>query len=481
MAVLEQLEPKNVFHYFETICSIPHGSGNVEQISNYLADFARERGLEYNQDEAFNVIIIKEASPGYEDAEPVILQGHMDMVAVKKPDCPIDMAREGLKVRTDGVKIYAEGTSLGGDDGIAVAYALALLDAKDIAHPRLEVVITTEEETGMDGAIAVDLSGLQGKMLLNLDSEEEGVFMTSCAGGSTVECTLEAVCEQRKGIAWEVAVRGLQGGHSGAEIHKERANSNEVMGRLMYRLLEKVDCSIASLEGGFASNAIPRETRALFVMDQEAEKGFLAEVRALEAILQKEYVVKDKDIRLECVQQENGLYETLTADTFVRAAAMIYTQPNGVQRMSADIKGLVQTSLNLGILSWKDGVLTAVYALRSSVASECEMLAEKLMLSCRMLGAKARVLNSYPAWEYRQDSPLRDKMAAVFREMYKKEPRIEAIHAGMECGILAGKIEGLDCVSIGPDMQDIHTTEETLSVASTQRVWEFLLEVLKRK
>lgn len=483
MAILEQLEPKKVFHFFEQICRIPHGSGNVEQISNYLAGFARERKLEYYQDDTLNIIIIKEAAAGYEQAEPVILQGHMDMVAVKKPDCSLDMKTEGLQLKTDGEIVYAEGTSLGGDDGIAVAFALALLDAQDIAHPRLEVIITTEEETGMDGALAIDLSMLKGKMMLNLDSEEEGIFLTSCAGGATVDCILPAVCEKKEGIAWEVAIKGLQGGHSGLEIQKERANSNVLMGRLLSRLLqkEKISGSIASVGGGSACNAIPRETKALFVVEEDSQEAFEAELKEYEIILQKEYAVKDKNLRLDCTQKEKGTYEVLTLDTLKRAAAMIYTQPNGVQAMSADIPGLVQTSLNLGILSWKEGLLTAEYALRSSVASEWEMLVEQLKLSCEMFGAKAVLLNSYPAWEYKQDSKLRDRMAAVYRDMYGREPRIEAIHAGLECGILSEKIEGLDCVSIGPDMKDVHTTEEYLNAASTNRVWEFLLEVLKRK
>lgn len=481
MAVLEQLEPGRVFYYFEQICSIPHGSGNVEQISNYLAGFAKERGLEYYQDKTRNVVMIKEATAGYEEAEPIILQGHMDMVAVKKPDCPIDMEKEGLQVQTDGEKIYAKGTSLGGDDGIAVAYALALLESEDIPHPRLEVVLTTEEETGMDGAMAVDLSMLKGHMMINLDSEEEGTFLTSCAGGTTVECTIEADCEKKEGLAWEIVLKGLQGGHSGMEIQKEHANSNVLMGRLMSRLLGKADYSIASIEGGMASNAIPRETKALFVVEENSQEVFLSKIKEYETILQKEYAVKDKDIRIDCTQKGKGSYEVLTQETLKRVAAMIFTQPNGVQAMSADIKGLVQTSLNLGILKWKAGVIEAAYAIRSSMSSECEMLAEKITLSCEMLGAKAKILGTYPGWEYKQDSVLRERMIAVYKEMYQKEPQVEAIHAGLECGILAGKIEGLDCVSIGPDMKDVHTTEESLNIASTGRVWEFVMEVLKRK
>lgn len=481
MAVLEQLEPKSVFHFFEQISSIPHGSGNVDRISDFLAEFAKERNLEYYQDDTKNVIMIKEATPGYEEAEPIILQGHMDMVAVKKPDCTIDLLEEGLQLAVDGDNVYAKGTSLGGDDGIAVAYGMALMDADHIAHPRLELVITTEEETGMDGAVAIDLSMLKGKLMLNLDSEEEGIFLTSCAGGAAVISQLPAECEKKTGIVYELSLQGLQGGHSGVEIHKERGNANVLMGRLLYRLQQKVDCSIASIAGGLASNAIPRSARAKFVVAATETAAFEEQIRAYEQILQKELILKDQNVAIDVTRLEGGEHTVLTKQCLKKATALLYVQPDGVQAMSADIPGLVQTSLNLGILSWKDDMITAEYALRSSVSSECEMLVDKLRLLGELLGAKVTMAGSYPAWEYKQDSVLRERMIAVYRDMYGKEPKVEAIHAGLECGILAGKIQDLDCVSIGPDMKHIHTTEETLSIASTKRVWEFIVELLKIK
>lgn len=481
MAVLEQLEPKSVFHFFEQICSIPHGSGNVDRISDFLVEFAKERKLEHYQDDAKNVIMIKEATPGYEEAEPIILQGHMDMVAVKKPDCAIDLLEEGLQLAVDGDNVYAKGTSLGGDDGIAVAYGMALMDADHIAHPRLELVITTEEETGMDGAVAIDLSMLKGKLMLNLDSEEEGIFLTSCAGGAAVISQLLAECEKKTGVVYELSLQGLQGGHSGVEIHKERGNANVLMGRLLYRLQQKVDCSIASIAGGLASNAIPRSVSAKFVVASAETAAFEEQIRAYEQILQKELILKDQNVAIDMTRLDAGEHMVLTKQCLMKMTALLYAQPDGVQAMSADIPGLVQTSLNLGILSWKDDMITAEYALRSSVSSECEMLVDKLRLLGELLGAKVTMAGSYPAWEYRQDSVLRERMIAVYRDMYGKEPKVEAIHAGLECGILAGKIQDLDCVSIGPDMKHIHTTEETLSIASTKRVWEFILQVLKTK
>ena len=267
MAILSKLQPGNVFHYFEEICNIPHGSGNVEKISHYLAAFAEERGLEYYQDKLYNIIIIKEASDGYEDQEPIILQGHMDMVAVKRSDSSINMETEGLQLKIDGDEIYAEGTSLGGDDGVAVAYALALLSDDTIKHPKLEVILTVDEETGMEGAAGIDLSMLTGHRMINLDSEDEGIFLASCAGGARVKCSLPVTRQNREGTVYSVSVGGLLGGHSGGEIHKERANSNILMGRLLSGIPESCDAAIAELSGGLADNAIAREPNAVLMIE----------------------------------------------------------------------------------------------------------------------------------------------------------------------------------------------------------------------
>ena len=276
MSVLAGLQPANVFRFFEEICGIPHGSGNVGQISDYLAAFAKDRGLFYIQDEVKNVIIIKEATPGYEEEPALIIQGHMDMVAVKKPDCDIDLETDGLKVAVAGDKIYAEGTSRGGDDGIAVAYALATLDSNELKHPRIEAVITVDEETGLDGAKEIDLSMLKGSRLLNLDSEEEGVFLTSCAGGTRVACDLPVTMSDVEGVAVEIVINGLQGGHSGAEIHKERGNSNCLMARLLQEMTGQMPLALCSLKGGLADNAIPRETVATVVVSEEEKDYFIA-------------------------------------------------------------------------------------------------------------------------------------------------------------------------------------------------------------
>jgi len=485
MGVLSELEPKNVFHYFEEITKIPHGSGNVGQISDYLAEFARARGLFCIQDELKNIIIVKEAAPGYADEPPVILQGHMDMVAVKEPGCDIDMAKEGLRAAVRGDEVYAEGTSLGGDDGIAVAYALALLDSDTIGHPKLEVILTVDEEVGMDGARGIDLSMLTGNRMINLDSEEEGIFLTSCAGGARVHCNLSLPVAVRRGLTVEVTVGGLLGGHSGGEIHKERGNSNCLFGRLLGRAAAEMSVSLLDAAGGLADNAIPRETKAVLVIEEKDRAAFEKIVETMEREVQAELSTKDPDVFIHRAEQVPGEYLCVTAEGTKRAADFLCALPNGVQAMSADMPGLVETSLNLGILKTEKGAggaldLKAEFSVRSSVESAKAALIDRLCAVTRLAGGSNAVTGDYPGWKYRKDSPLRDRMTALYEEMYGKAPRVEAIHAGLECGILGSKIRDLDCVSIGPDMSAIHTTEESLSISSTRRVWEYLVRFLEQ-
>lgn len=485
MRVLENLEPQKVFYYFEEITRIPHGSGNVAQISDYLVAFAEKRNLQVVQDEWKNVIIFQEATPGYENEPVLILQGHMDMVAVKTPACTKNMQTEGLQIGIRGDEIYAKETSLGGDDGIAVAYGLAILDSPELQHPALEFVFTVDEEVGMDGARAIDLSVLKGNRLLNLDSEEEGIFLTSCAGGARVSCGMPAVCEPVEGSCrnCSVVIDGLLGGHSGEEIDKGRGNSNILFGRLLWKLCGQIPVRLVSAEGGLADNAIPRKTEAVFTVRQEDVKaaervldGFGQEVRA-------ELERKDPGFSLAYSwdDAEGSLRSAWTVADTKRAAAMLAGLPNGVQSMSADIEGLVETSLNLGILRADEEGLGAEFSVRSSLESAKAALIGKLEAVTALAGGSIQVSGEYPGWKYRADSPLREKMINVYRELYGAEPQVEAIHAGLECGLLGSKIPDLDCVSMGPDMKNIHTTEETLSISSTRRVWEYLVKLLERK
>ncbi len=477
MGVLEGLEPKSVFRFFEEICGIPHGSGNVEKISNYLVSFAEKRGLPYVQDEVKNVIISKEATKGYEEKEGIILQGHMDMVAVHKPDYRVDMKKEPLKLGIDGDYVYAEGTSLGGDDGIAVAYALAVLDDDSLSHPHLDVIITVDEETGMYGARAIDLSMVKGTRLLNLDSEDEGFFLAGCAGGASVRHELPIVREEKKGILYSCKISGLLGGHSGGEIHKERGNANCLTGRLLHALLSVTDIGICALEGGLADNAISRETELKFIAsEKEAELDKV--IADFEKVLQNELAAKDPGVKVEVIKERGAAMSCLDKASAEKVTELLLVMPNGVQSMSADIAGLVQTSLNNGIMRLEESGFFVVTSVRSSVASEKAALIDKIRTVTKLAGGSSEISGDYPGWEYRKDSAFRDLCMKVYEEMYGKKPVVQAIHAGLECGLLLEKRPDLDCISMGPDMKDIHTTEERLSISSVRRVWEYVCKLL---
>ena len=477
MAVLDQLEPKNVFRFFEEMCAIPHGSYNTKAVSDWCVAFAKARGLEHYQDEMNNVILIKEASAGYEEAEPVILQGHLDMVCEKAPGCEKDMAREGLDLAVEGDYIYAEGTTLGGDDGIAVAMALAALDDDSLPHPRLEVILTTEEEVGMDGAMALDVSPIRGRKMLNLDSEAEGIFTVSCAGGSMAACGLPVARAPFGGDILRVQVEGLTGGHSGAEIHKGRANASMLLGQLLLAMAAETELRLVSADGGLKDNAIPVAAEAV-VAAADGRKAKAAAER-MAACFQVEYRRSDPMLTVTA-EETAAAWLPMDAASTERTLCLLACAPNGVQTMSQDIHGLVQTSLNLGILKTEENAVTASFCIRSSVDSEKEMLKDRLACLLAQLGGRVSFSGEYPGWAYRPDSPLRELMTEVYREQYGREPKVEAIHAGLECGLLAGKLPGLDCVSIGPDLLEIHTPREKMSISSVQRVWAFVREVLKR-
>ena len=479
MGSISHLQPQRVFEYFEEICQIPHGSGNLQQISDYFVKFAKDRNLEYVQDEALNVIIKKPASEGYENCKPVIIQGHMDMVAVKKPDCSKDLKIEGITPVTDGEYVWADGTSLGGDDGIAVAYALAILSSDEVKHPALEVIITTDEEVGMDGAIALDTSDIKGRLMLNIDSEEEGDLLVSCAGGMRVACHLPIEKEEKTGKKYRLTIEGLQGGHSGVEIHKERGNANCLLGRVLYELQNVTDIQVICANGGLADNAIPRSASLECLVSETSENLLLETVARVEKCFQQELATKDRGVCIKCEALGKETSTVLDKASTLKMAYLLFSVPNGVLAYSADIEGLVQTSLNLGVMDLKEEELVLTFSVRSSLESEKQLLGQKLEAITKLVGGYTIAGGEYPGWAYKEDSYLREHMKAVYKEMYGKDLNIVAIHAGLECGIFAGKLEGLDCVSFGPNMTDIHTTEERMEVASVQRTWEFILKVLE--
>ena len=473
---LAGLEPANVFGYFEKICSIPHGSKNTTLIADYLVEFAKEHEIDYIRDEHNNVIFFQKGTCGMEDHAPVILQGHSDMVCEKDADCPIDMATEGLDVTHDGKYVFARGTTLGGDDGIALAYAMAILADKTIAHPPLEVIITVDEEIGMLGAAAIDLSMLKGRTLVNLDSEEEGIFTVSCAGGCRATLTLNVERRAVYGPCIRLNVDGLQGGHSGVEIHKNRANANKIMGEFMSRIQNLMPLCLTSLSGGSKDNAIPRSCQATLVamgINLERINDIAAQ---LQAEVREQYDEPEATVQAFDVDALGG--NSLTTEATAKVISLLCAAPNGVQAMSQDIPGLVQTSLNMGIAKLGER-FSATFSVRSSVNAEKVELLEQLKKLAEMHGGSYSTMGDYPAWEYKKDSRLRDTMVKLYVEMFSREPEVLAIHAGLECGLLGEKLPGLDCVSIGPQMHDIHTSRERLEIASTERTWKFLLEILK--
>lgn len=476
--ILGQLEPQAVFYYFEEIAAIPHGSGNTAGIADYCERFAVSHGLQYTRDSHDNVIIVKEAAKGYEAAAPVVLQGHLDMVCEKAPDCRKDMETEGLDLAVEDGWVYAKGTTLGGDDGIAVAMMLALLAEEGLPAPRLECIITSDEEIGMLGAAALEPTLVTGRNMVNLDSEEEGVFTVSCAGGNRTYCRLPIQREAVEGTEVQIKISGLVGGHSGVEIHKDRANADMLLGRLISAAHRAAPCRLISAVGGQKDNAIPNEAEARIVCEDAAAVERLAAPWQEE--LRKEYAPAEPNLTVTVKSLGQHACNAMTKESGDRVLCMLLCAPNGVQAMSGSLPGLVQTSLNLGILLTEEDAVELHFGVRSSIAGQKEMLTERLTVLTRQLGGTVQVSGDYPAWEYRAESPLRELMCEVYREQYRAEPKIEAIHAGLECGLLCEKLPGLDCVSIGPEMLEIHTARERMSVASVERVWRFVREVLRR-
>lgn len=469
--------PKKVFEYFYELSKIPHASGNTKAISDYCVGVAKSHGLWYTQDDYNNVIIKKPASKGYEDHAPVIIQGHLDMVCEKEDGVSFDFNTDSLKLKREGDFITADGTTLGADDAIAISYALALLTQDDIESPALEVIFTTDEETGMDGAINLDMSQIDGRMLLNIDSECEGVFTVSCAGGVTVEMNLPiTTCECEKNIA-KITLDGLSGGHSGVEIDKKRANSNVLMSRLLAELCKIPSVSLVDIHGGHKLNAIASKT-VLTICFDEGEELILDTVVKFSRDIKAAYEKTDPNLNLSCEINENKKVNAVNNSHII--ADTLSSLHDGVYSMSEDIEDLVKTSSNFGILKTDESFIYILISVRSSEEKEKVRMCNIVSATAAANGANIMISGDYPSWEYKKESRLREVMTEVFEKQYSKQPKIEAIHAGLECGIFCGKIPELDCVSFGPDILDIHTPRERLSISSTQRVWDFIIEILKK-
>lgn len=462
--------------YFKEMCTIPHGSGNTKMISDWLVKFAVDHNLEYHQDKDNNVIIIREASKGLEAAEPIIIQGHMDMVAVHDADREIDMTKEGLILEVDGDFLKAKGTSLGGDDGIAVAYGLALLADTEHEFPRLELLVTVDEEVGLLGAASVDTSVLKGHTMINIDSDVEGTFLVSCAGGARVDLHFPLYEKEfNEGTAYKISISGLLGGHSGAEIDKGHANAIVLMSRVIKKLNDaKLLRAINYAKGGDADNVIA-STSEVIVLCKHIEPE-LFEIIKFEVLDEYRSLETKANIELTEVGTVNDYKWFVNEETSL--VHFMSSLPNGVMAMSHDIEGLVETSLNQGVVSMDETGLKLQISVRSSINEKKEELINSLLEIARVHNCTTGVRGDYPGWSYRKDSPIRDKMVDVYTKMFGVAPKVEAIHAGLECGLFTDKIDDLDCVSFGPNMYDIHSTKERLSLSSAERMYNFLLEVL---
>ncbi len=477
MSSIETIEPKAVFHWFAELSRVPRGSKNEQAVSDFLVAFARERSLEVYQDDALNVIIKKPGTKGYEQSAPVILQGHMDMVCEKTADSPHDFLKDPIKLIVDGDWLHADKTTLGGDDGIAVAYVLALLDADDIPHPPLEILITTDEETGMTGAMNLKPDHLDGKLLFNIDSEEEGVFLVSCAGGANALVSFDIETEPVKNDALSIMIDGFTGGHSGVEIDKQRANSLKVLARVLHALKSEQNINIVSISGGTQHNAIAKEAEVqLTVSDVAAAQKIIAKITE---DIQNEYRTTDPDLHIAaspCACEKQTMFTGALTNNLIDFMMMV---PNGVQYMSMDIQGLVQTSVNNGILRADEKTACFTISVRSSLKSALDEVLLVIKTCAERTGGTFVKDSEYPAWEYAAESRARDTAVAVYKELTGEEPLINAIHAGLECGLIKKIIPDIDALSFGPNLYDVHTPNEHLSISSAERVWKFLLKLLE--
>ena len=479
---IEDLKPQLVFKYFSEICKIPRGSGNEKQISNYLTREGKKLGLEVVQDEHYNVLIKKKATPGYENAPTVIIQGHMDMVCEKNKGTDHDFEKDPIKLRVEGNYLYATDTTLGADNGIAVAMGLALLASDNIVHPPLEVVFTADEEESMNGAMNLKGDLFKGSYIINLDSEEEGTITVSCAGGVTALVTIEKEFKDvNSKVAFNIDVKGLLGGHSGMEINKQRANSNILMGRILNHLLNhaNINLDLVQISGGAKNNAIPREADAVILIDEKDEEILKEELNKILNIFKNEFKTSDPKIEILCEKSHKTYNEALKDDIRDKIIATIILMPSGIQTMSMDIENLVESSTNLGVINNNKDNFLFEFATRSSVKSLKDEINNKMSLLCKTLDVKLSLEDDYPEWEYAKDSKLEEICINTYEELTGQKPEISAIHAGLECGLLLDAIKGAQAVSIGPNLYDFHTPNEHLDIKSTNRTWNYLLAILK--
>ncbi len=463
-----------VFDIFQEICNIPHGSGDEKAISDYLVKFANDRGLKVVQDHVLNVIIYKDATNGSKDT--VILQSHMDMVCEKNSDVDHDFLKDPIKTIIDGDFVKADRTTLGADNGIGLAISLAILDS-DIPHPALEVLVTTNEETGMNGAKGFDKNLVKGRTIINLDNEEDNAFLTSCAGGMRADVTypLNFVDRPSNMDTYSITVRGLKGGHSGMEIILDRGNSNLIMARVINSLMIETDVYLQGISGGSKDNAIPREADATVCISSSFDVDtYLKEVT--DKII-NEYKVNDPELKISWEKIDNCT-KVIDKEIGKNIIGGIMLLPNGVLAMSQDIKGLVETSSNIGVVINNGDSICVRQASRSSVTNRKDFVRRKIEEVARMSGGICNVSSSYPSWQFNPNSKIREVFIKEYKELFKEEPKIDAIHAGLECGLFEELFGEVDLIAYGPNIFDAHTPEERVSISSTKKVYDLVVKVL---
>lgn len=478
--VLDRFSPSDVFDYFEQICRIPRETGDMEAIVSYILDFANKNNLSYKQDKVGNIVIYKDATYGYEDRETVIIQGHLDMICEKNYDLEYkhDFKKDPLNLAVMDDYVFAKGTSLGADDGIAIAFMLALLADDSLDHPAIEAVFTIDAQQGMYGAKNFDISLLEGRRMINLDHSVEGEILTSSAGGRKIKCTFPVNVENYTGIKYNLVISGLFGGHSGIEIDKGRGNANLLMGRFVHYIAKRVPIRIGYLKGGLSDDVIPREAKAEIYIEEKYVEKVDELISEFVDIIEKEY--GDVEDNLTMYGENLGMETSIVLDIVSqkKVGFLINTIPDGIIKMSRNGDDLVQTSLNCGIMRLHRDHFDLIINIRSLAASEKEAVSDKLEYLTESVGGEFTVESDYPAWEYVEESDFREIAFDIYQRCFEKNPRITGFHSGLECGVFFEKIKGIDIISFGPEILNPNTTKERLHIPSAQRAYELLLEIL---
>ena len=474
-----ELKPASVFHYFAEICKVPRPSKKEEKIIAYLQNFAKEQGLESKTDEAGNILIKKPATPGKENLKTVILQSHIDMVCEKNSDSTHDFLNDPIETYIDGEWLKAKGTTLGADNGIGMAAQLAVLAANDIEHGPIECLFTVDEETGLTGAFALKEGFMDGDILINLDSEDEGELFIGCAGGAntTAEFAYEEIDAPQDYFFFNVAIKGLTGGHSGDDINKNRANANKLLNRFLTQLAAKYDLYVCEIDGGNLHNAIPREARALCAVPMKHKEDVRIDMNVYTAEIENEFSVTEPNLRTE-LGSESPCAKAIDRDTVARLLKSVYAVHHGVYAWSQDMPGLVETSSNLASIKMVDSKIKIVTSQRSSILSSRQDMSEMVRSAFLLGGAEVTTGDGYPGWKPNPSSPILKVAIESYKKLFGVEPKVKAIHAGLECGLFLEKYPHLDMFSTGPTLRGVHSPDERMHIPAVDKFWQHLLDVL---